>query len=247
MSWSDYAGVLLLGLLGTGHCVGMCGGFALAVGAGAPGAGRVVARPLAYQFGKSTSYLLIGVLQLLAGTLAGGAGGVARAQTIASVAAAGLMVALGLAYVLEWRAPPRLAAWLAGSRVCGALGAVWRSPSLLKSVLIGWVNGFLPCGLSLAVLLYLSSFGSAGALALGVYVFGLGTLPGLLAVSLLGRGWSASRRRGLVRASGVVLILFGVLTAVRGTPAVHHWFHRHLMPAQAMPTMDMSGDHAGHS
>jgi sulfite exporter TauE/SafE len=245
MSWSDYAGVFLLGLLGTGHCVGMCGGFALAVGAGAPGKARVVVRQLAYQLGKATSYLLIGVVLLLAGSVAGGAGGIGGARNAAGILAGALMVVLGLAYASEWRGPPWLGRWLEGSRMCGALTALWRSPSLLKSVLIGWVNGFLPCGLSLAALLYLTSFGSVPVLAVGVYVFGLATMPGLLAVSLLGQGWSVSRRRWLVRASGVVLVVFGLLTVIRGVPAVHHWFHEHLMPARAMPTMSMPGDH-GH-
>jgi sulfite exporter TauE/SafE len=246
MSWSDYAGVFVLGLLGTGHCVGMCGGFALAVGADAPGRARLVARQLAYQFGKATSYLLIGMVLLLAGSMAGGAAGLAGAQNAASVGAGALMVALGLAYASEWRAPPWLAGWLQGSRICGALAAVWRSPSLVKSVLIGWVNGFLPCGLSLTALLYLTSFGSVTAVVAGVYVFGLATMPGLLAVSWLGRGWSASRRRWLVRASGVLLMLFGLLTVVRGMPAVHHWFHQHLMPERTMPVMSMPGDEGHH-
>ncbi len=246
MSWGDYAGVILLGLLGTGHCVGMCGGFALAVGAGAPGKMRVVGRQLAYQFGKATSYLLIGVVLLLAGSAAGGAGGIGGAQNAAGLLAGAIMVVLGLAYATEWRGPPWLARWVEGSPVCGALTALWRSPSLFKSLLIGWVNGFLPCGLSLAALLYLTSFGSVAALAAGVYLFGLATMPGLLAVSLLGRGWTVSRRRWLVRASGVALVVFGLLTAVRGTPAVHHWFHQHLMPARAMPVMSMPDDHRDH-
>lgn len=243
MSWGDYAGVFLLGLLGTGHCVGMCGGFALAVGAGAAGPARVMARQVAYQFGKATSYLLIGVVLLLAGSMIAGAAHLAGAQNAAGAAAGILLIALGAAYASEWRAPRWLAGWVEGSRMCGLLTAVWHSPSLYRSVLIGWVNGFLPCGLSLAVLFHLASFGSVTAVATGVYVFGLATLPGLLAVSLLGRGWSVSRRRWLVRASGVVLILFGALTMVRGAPAVHRWFQHHLMierPA-AMPL-----DHAAH-
>jgi hypothetical protein len=238
MLWGDYAGVFVLGLLGTGHCVGMCGGFALAVGAGAAGPVRVMARQVAYQFGKATSYLLIGVVLLLAGPLTAGAAHLAGAQNAAGVVAGVLMVALGAAYTSEWRAPRWLAGWMESSRVCGLLTAVWQSPSLYRSALIGWVNGFLPCGLSLAVLFHLASFGSVTALVTGVYVFGLATVPGLFAVSLLGRGWSVSRRRWLVRASGVVLILFGALTMVRGVPGVHRWFHEHLIierPA-AMPT-----------
>jgi sulfite exporter TauE/SafE len=120
--------------------------------------------------------------------------------------------------------------------VCGALTAIWRAPSLYRSALIGGVNGLLPCGLAFAVLLHLASYGSVTAVISGAYVFGFSTLPGLLAVSWLGRRWSASRRRWLVRASGVALILFGILTIVRGRPEVHHWFHRHLLIERAAIT-----------
>ncbi len=229
MPWADYAGVLVLGLLGTGHCVGMCGGFALAVGAGAERSIHVLARQLAYQFGKATSYLLIGLLLLTAGSLTIGSIPAGAIQNALGVAAGVLMIVLGVAYASEWRGPGRLARWLEGRPGCGALLAVRPGPSLLRSLLIGWVNGLLPCGLSFAALAQLASRGSVAAVAGGAYVFGLATLPGLLAVSWLGRGWSVTRRRWLVRAGGVALVLFGLVTLVRGRPAVHHWFHRHLV------------------
>ena len=229
MSWADYVGVFALGMLGTGHCVGMCGGFALAVGTGSAGPLHLFWRQIAYQFGKATSYLLIGLVLLLAGSLTTGIVPAAFVQNVLGIIAGLLMIALGTAYVSEWRGPGPLARWLEGGQTCGALAAVWRGPSLYRSLLLGWLNGLLPCGLSFAVLAALASRGSVTALAVGSYVFGLATLPGLFAVSWLGRSWSASRRRWLVRAGGVALILFGVLTLVRGQPEVHHWFHRHLV------------------
>ncbi len=241
MSWSDLAAVAVLGLLGTGHCVGMCGGFALAVGADAPRKTTVVVRHLAYQTGKAISYLLLGSLLLLAGSAVGGADRLATARTVAGVLSGALMILLGAAYAGEWRAPARISRWMEGSPLCHALSAAWRWPSPFRSLLIGGVNGLLPCGFSLAVLMYLTSFGSVAVLAAGAGVFGLATTPGLLAVSLLGQGWSVSRRRALVRLSGAVLVLFGVLTVVRGTPAVHHWFHQHLMPERSLPMPPMPG------
>ena len=79
----------------------------------------------------------------------------------------------------------------------------------------------------------LVSFGSASGVVIGSYVFGLGTLPSLLAAAWLGKQLSQSSRRWLVRLSGVALVIFGVLTLVRGQPVVHDWMHRHLMPAGA--------------
>jgi hypothetical protein len=247
MSWAEYAGVFALGLLGTGHCVGMCGGFALAVGAGATRSVQVFWRHVAYQFGKATSYLLIGLVLLLAGSLTTGLVPAAIVQNILGVVAGLLMIALGAAYVSEWRASGWLARWVEGDPGCGALAAAGRGPSLYRSLLIGWLNGLLPCGLSFAVLVHLASFASVAALAGGVYVFGLATLPGLLALGWtaksLGRGWSAGRRRWLVRAGGVALILFGLLTLARGRPEVHHWFHRHLVIERATP---LPMDHGHH-
>ncbi len=229
MSWADYAGVFVIGLLGTGHCVGMCGGFALAVGAGAQRPMQVIWRQLAYQFGKATSYLLIGLVLLVAGSLTAGIVSGAVVQNTLGVVAGLLMIALGVAYASEWRGPGRLARWLEGLPACGALAAVWPGASLARSLLLGCLNGLLPCGLSLAVLVHLASRGSVAAVVGGAYVFGFATLPGLLGFSWLGRGWGATRRRWLVRAGGVALILFGLLTLVRGRPEVHHWFHRHLV------------------
>ncbi len=237
MFWTELAGVFALGLLGTGHCVGMCGGFALAVGADAANPTQVIYRQLAYQFGKATSYLLIGLVLLLAGSLTVGLLQAAAVQNILGLVAGGLMMALGAAYVSEWRGPGWLPRWLEGNRICGALAAARTVPSLYRSLMLGCLNGLLPCGLSFAVLVHLASLGSVVALAGGAYVFGLATLPGLLAVSWLGRRWSASRRRWLVRGGGVILILFGLLTIVRGRPEVHHWFHRHLVIGDAaVPT-----------
>jgi uncharacterized protein len=244
MFFSDYVGVLVLGLLGTGHCVGMCAAFAIAASAGQGGVGRVVARQVSYQIGKATSYLFLGVLLLLAGQWIEARTSLDNFQTVLGFVAGAVMILAGAMYVLEWRLPAGAARWWQGSAVCGAVGGLWRSPSLFKSLLIGWVNGFLPCGLSLMALLYLVSFNSASGVVIGAYVFGLATMPGLLAVALVGQKISLARRRWLVRASGVALVIFGVLTLVRGQPAVHHWMHEHLMWGSAGAA---SGGHEHHA
>lgn len=180
MVFSDYVGVLVLGLLGTGHCVGMCGAFALAASAGVGGPGRVVMRQVSYQIGKATSYMFLGVLLLLAGQWVEARTSLEHFQNVLGLIAGTVMIVAGLAYALELRLPPVVARWWLGSATCAALGGLWRSPSLFKSLLIGWVNGFLPCGLSLMALLYLVSFNSVQGVVLGSYVFGLATLPSTL-------------------------------------------------------------------
>ena len=82
-------------------------------------------------------------------------------------------------------------------------------------------------------ILYLVGTNSATTLVVGVYAFGLGTMPALAAVAWAGQRWSMPRRRIFMRLAGVALIALGVLTWVRGSEAVHGWMHRHLVPGLA--------------
>lgn len=240
---------LLMGLFGTAHCLGMCGGFAVAVAAGAPRPSAVVWRQVAYQLGKATSYVFIGVLLVVAGGYVAAVGQLEGWQNVLGVAVGALMVLMGLGAAVEIRLGPRLERWWRGSALCGAMGALRQSPSLARAVLIGWVNGFLPCGLSLAALALLAGTGSVATTAVGAYVFGLGTLPGLLALALLGRQIPPQKRRRWARIGGGLLMVFGLLTMVRGLPVVHHWFHRITIPvpgAEAQTHGHSHHDHGGH-
>lgn len=239
MSFVDLGSVFLLGLLGTGHCVGMCGAFALAVSAGTPRASTLFWRHLCYQLGKATSYLFLAVVLLAGSTLLAGRNPVVPMQTALGWVVGAAMMLMGAAYALEWRVPAGWSARFGGSASCRALALLWSSPSLLRSVLAGWLNGFLPCGLSLMAILYLVGTNSAATLVVGAYVFGLSTLPGLFVVGLLGQRLSLAGRRWLLRLGGIALIALGVLTAVRGDPRVHGWFHEHLMP-------EFGGQHGAH-
>jgi sulfite exporter TauE/SafE len=227
MTAADYISVLLIALAGSGHCAGMCGVFSVAVSANARNTPALLARQFAYHLGKATAYLFIAALLLLAGSLLSAQQTLVGAQNILGYIAGALMILAGLAYALELRLPVAFARWWQGSAACGAMRALWQSPSLIKSVLIGWINGFLPCGLSFTALIYIASFGSVTGVIAGSYLFGLGTLPALLAVAWLGRraALGLQTRRWLVRASGALLVIFGIVTLLRGTPAIHAWLH----------------------
>ncbi|MFT3780710.1 MAG: sulfite exporter TauE/SafE family protein [Nibricoccus sp.] len=229
MTWSDYVGVFLLGLTGTGHCVGMCGAFALVVSGGATSSAAVFWRHGFYQLGKATSYAFIGLILLLATRWIAAQTSLVYFQNALGFLIGLAMIAMGATYAFEIRLPAKALAWWQGEAVCGTLGGVFAKPSAPKSLLIGWLNGLLPCGLSLMALLALVNTGSTVGVLTGAYVFGLATMPGLLAVALLGQKFGATPRRWLVRVGGVALILFGLLTLVRGVPAVHVWMHQHLM------------------
>jgi hypothetical protein len=229
MTTADYGAIFLMGLLGTGHCIGMCGAFALAASAGAGSTFAIVRRQLAYQAGKTLTYVFLAVVVALAGGWVAGTGVLPQLQTILGVGVGLFMVALGLGYALEFRWSARLARWGENSPVCAAAAAMLRTRTIAGSLLIGWLNGFLPCGLSLAAIVYAASFGSVVGAAAGAALFGLATLPGLLLVALVGQRAFDGSRRWLLRLAGATLVLMGLLTMVRGVPAVHAWFHAHTM------------------
>jgi sulfite exporter TauE/SafE len=227
--------VFVVGLLGSVHCAGMCGGIVGALSV-APTVGRpvpipvVAARPqvgsvLAYNAGRIGSYMVAGAL---AGGLAQGAHALARLPALQAGAywLANLMLAaLGLYLMDAWRG---LAYLEQGGRV------VWRGVRpLLRKVgpldrpsrmfVAGGVWGWLPCGMVYSVLVTAMLSGSAGGGALVMLAFGLGTLPMLLGLGLLGarlRGWLASPR---VRfACGLVVLGFGVLGLARAAGGLPH-------------------------
>ena len=242
MNWSDYGAVALMGLLGGAHCAGMCAPFALAVSAGVRGrAGLLLARHLAYQLGKATAYVFLGVLLLFAAGWVDLLAPLARLQDGLAALAGGVMLVIGLGYLFAWRWTGALAneGGLVG-RACGALRVLWATPSLWRCVLTGWVNGFLPCGHSLAALFYLVSRDSVEGVVAGADVFGFSTLPALLATGWLGERLTARTRGRGLRVAGALLAGFGLLTIFRGADAVHGWFHRHALPP------DAAGAHAGH-
>lgn len=208
-----------LGLLGSGHCIAMCGGISAALGMRAcaapagPGA-PAVALPL-HAFGRLASY---GAL----GALAGGVGAVATELVpIASVAlravAGSLLVAMGLYVAGLWRglvALERLGRGLfAGVRdLAGSVSG----PAGPLALGLAW--GLLPCGLVYSTLAWsLAAGGSAAGGALLMIAFGAGTLPAVSGAALLGAPLgNVLRDHRTRRLAGAAVIAFGFWTLLSG-------------------------------
>lgn len=227
----EIVALLGIGLASSGHCVGMCGGFALAIGQGAMGPLALAGRHVAYQAGKALTYAFLAVLIAAGFGFATRAGWFAQGQFVLSVLAGGIMMLFGILQLLEirltgWRR--RLVQPVPG---CRSLAAVAQSPGPLAAFATGWLNGFLPCGVLLGVLLHLAATETAFGAAVGAFVFGAATFPGLFLLGLAAHAWKPHRRRLLVRITGVLLILFGILTVLRASPEFRHWLHGNLIPA----------------
>lgn len=216
---------LILGLLGGGHCLGMCGGLMGALSLAIPAERRHQRLRLlvAYNAGRILSYTAAGLLLGLAGwALASGP----LATMLRSIAGL-LLIAMGL----------YLAGWWSGLTRIEALGrGLWRHlqpitrrfmpiTNVPRALLLGGLWGWLPCGLVYSTLLWAASQGDALRSAALMFAFGLGTLPVLLATGLAAeRLVGLLRRRGVRVAGGLLVMLFGLWTL----PGPHqHWLMGH--------------------
>ena len=215
----------VLGLLGAGHCFGMCGGLmgALTLAIPAEHRGLRLKLLIGYNLGRIASYALAGLLL----GLAGWAISQSPAVMVLRVLAALLLMSMGL----------YLAGWWSGLTRIEALGQVlWKylQPlasrllpvrSLSQALLLGAIWGWLPCGLVYSTLLWAASQGSAGQAAVLMLFFGLGTWPVLIASGLAAERLGRLLRRRSVRiGAGLMVIIMGLWTF----PGLHqHWLMGH--------------------
>ncbi|MED5607111.1 MULTISPECIES: sulfite exporter TauE/SafE family protein [Pseudomonas] len=221
------ASALILGLLGGGHCLGMCGGLmgALTLAIPPEQRGRRLQLLLAYNLGRILSYAAAGLLLGLAGWAIASTPFASALRVVAGL----LLIAMGL----------YLAGWWSGLTRIEALGrGLWKYiqpfasrllpvASVPRALLLGALWGWLPCGLVYSTLLWTSSQGSALESALLMLAFGLGTWPVLLATGLAAERITALLRKRSVRmAGGLLVILFGLWTL----PGPHQaWLMGHAM------------------
>jgi len=216
-------GIFAVALLASFHCAGMCGGFAMALGASARRhpAGAFGVQGL-YTLGRLSMYMLLGALAGALGGLLSASGAFAYGSAALAILAGVAMATLGLH---QLGLLPDLAARAAPARWHRAVqdGLAWamRLDDPAVPYALGLLNGLLPCGLVAGWLALAAASGSALTGALVLATAGLGTVPVMLAAGLLPSGLPLRWRQRLVRTSGVFLMVFAVLSASRAAWAFH--------------------------
>jgi sulfite exporter TauE/SafE len=218
----ELALITLAGLLGSSHCLGMCGPFAATVGQGASGWLEGLARQLGYSAGRIATYAFLG-------TLAGFGGWRLENLTPSSIPLPAILaIVAGLVLVYQGL----LAAGLLGRAtvasgvpcLAGSFFAEYlTAPGLQAPFLAGLFTGFIPCGLVYAFLALATATGTwHGGLATMV-AFGLGTVPVMVLAGCGAALLAASVRRQFHTLAAWSVILTGLLTIVRGGAALP-WF-----------------------
>jgi sulfite exporter TauE/SafE len=208
----------VLGLLGSAHCVGMCGPLVLAVGrpAHGAGAGARAVHVLTYHLGRIATYAGLGLLAGLAGHVVALAG-LGRALAVAGGV---LLVAGALGPGLLRRQTAWAGAWVGAAARLAARARGWQARHPLAGRFgAGLANGLLPCGMVYAALAAALAAGSIAGAVLTMAAFGAGTIPALAALSLSAAHLSIDWRRRLARAAPVGLAIVGALLIARGLTA----------------------------
>ena len=204
---------LIFGLLGSFHCVGMCGPIAFLLPLDRTNTLKKTTQIFVYHFGRILAYGLIGLIFGLIGSSLNLFG--MQQQ---------LSIAIGLLMILVIITPAKtfnkynLSKSLHKiiSKVKSALGKELKKKSVDTFLTIGFLNGLLPCGL-----VYMAVFGalaSGGAMEGSLYmaVFGLGTIPLMTTAIYLGNFLRGKVRQHIRRAIPVFVIFMGCLFILRG-------------------------------
>jgi sulfite exporter TauE/SafE len=216
---TGYLLALTTGILGGfGHCIGMCGplvaSYSLA-GSKTPSplVGRITPHVL-YNSGRITTYTLIGGVMGLSGSFINVAGKLANIQNIVAVFAGIIMMLMGITIAGRGGST----AWIEkhNTALLRAAAGIRASSSSFRYYPLGIVLGLLPCGLSYTVFIAAAGTGGLFPGMLTCLLFGLGTLPALVAFGAVISSLTAALRTRIYRASGVLVILMGIYYLYRG-------------------------------
>ncbi|MFW5762571.1 MAG: sulfite exporter TauE/SafE family protein [Cyclobacteriaceae bacterium] len=205
--WSSFT----IGLLGSLHCIGMCGPIALALPAGKDKS-RFIAGRLLYNLGRIVTYSIIGALFGLLGLSLSMAG---FQQWVSIVTGATMIVVILLPFKYASKLNPPLFTqfnlWLKKR-----FSYFFKNKHWYSNFFIGLFNGLLPCGLVYVALAAAVASGSVLNGVVHMSLFGLGTLPLMLALSLAGNFIKISWRQRIHRMVPYFIVFLGLLFILRG-------------------------------
>ncbi len=203
----------ILGLLGSFHCIGMCGPIAFMLPVSRSNSFQKFYQIFLYHFGRILAYSIIGLFFGIIGKSLN----IFGLQQGLSIAIGVLMIFIVLiptSFLLKYNFSKPMYSII--SKVKNALGAALKKKTPDTFLTIGFLNGFLPCGL-----VYMAVFGaiaSANILNSSLYMilFGLGTVPLMTTTVYLGNFLTAKTRQHIQKVIPVFIMVIGLLFIIRG-------------------------------
>ena len=226
----------IMGLAGSLHCVLMCG--PLVLSAQTDPYGKVL-----YQAGRIISYLIIGVIFGALGKLIS----IFFYQQVLSVVSGSLLLVWVFFALFPGTSGFGSVVLRLWSKSTSGLWQKVRSGNRFATALgMGVLNGFLPCGLVYMAAIASLNQGNIGYSLTFMTLFGLGTLPAMLAIAYSGKLVPLKWRFSIRKLSPVLLALLGLLFIVRGLNLDIPYLSAHISQktnnTAAIPTCGMKAD-----
>ncbi len=210
--------IFFIGLLGSMHCIGMCGGFVAMYSLKKPTAQPTLPYHILYNLGRITTYSLLGGILGYIGSFVAYIGEHRGIPGAVLLIAGSFMVLMGLNIagilgkrgIFEETGITRTSAFRNLLHTILALESVW------GTFLLGLLLGFLPCGLLYPIFMNAAASGGffSGMLIMGT--FGFSTVPAMMSFGFLITRLQPHMKLALYRSAAVLIVLLGLRTFLRG-------------------------------
>lgn len=210
---------LVGGLLGSAHCVGMCGGLVVQLTVRGQRPAPAIGRQIVYGLGRVLTYSVMG--------LAAGYAGLRLKHQFpdTTMPVAILTIIGGVAFILVGCSTLGIRLWSRrqDSKNCSAakpFADLYGAANHTHIVLGGMMNGLLPCGLVYSFLAIAFATGNIWHGAAVMACFGLGTIPALATLGVGVAALPCKTRQHVMRAGGLAMIVVAILMVYRGGTAL---------------------------
>lgn len=201
MTGAVLTGVLAASIVGSVHCIAMCGPLV-----GMHASARTFRLALVHSLGRLTTYVALGALAGAVGSALDLAGELGNVQRIAAIIAAAVIVAIAVVPLVRKRTGPSRSPFTA------ALVRIRPRSEAKRAWLVGTLTGLLPCGWLWAFVVMAAGTGSAAFGALVMATFWLGTAPAMIGVVRYAGPLVARMRARMPVITACVLIAIGLGT-----------------------------------
>ncbi|NCO62876.1 MAG: sulfite exporter TauE/SafE family protein [Flavobacteriales bacterium] len=204
---------LILGLLGSFHCVGMCGPIAFMLPVDRSNTYKKVTQISMYHMGRLLSYSIIG---LIFGLIGKGLNLFGFQQQLSIIIGITMIVVVLIPYKTFNKYNASKPIYKVISKVKSALGSALKKKTSDTFLTIGFLNGFLPCGLVYMAVFGAIASGNAVEGSLYMMFFGLGTIPLMTTAIYFSNFLKGAMRQKIQKAIPVFVVLIGALFILRG-------------------------------
>ena len=204
---------LLLGLMGSFHCAGMCGPIAIALPLHGNRLPQKIYGGVLYNLGRTLTY---GVMGAVFGLLGQGVKMIGFQQKVSIIMGAIMIISVFFPSIFKNQYSTDKS-WISlVGKLKSAIAGMFAIRSFSSLFFIGLANGLLPCGLVYIAIAGAIGTGEVVYGSMYMIMFGLGTIPMMLSIAIAGNVLSLAIRKKINRLIPVLVVVVGVFFILRG-------------------------------